>query len=450
MPDGTATPTLTRAYRCDRGTVAEFTRTPEGYVRTIGRIAKPGIMTYRDSYGKVTRELVPAKTLQDPEFLASLENKPLTVEHPPVMLTPENIGEYRKGMVLAPVVFDGGYVTAPIQIDDADAIAAMRSGKVELSPGYEVDLDPTPGTDPDFGAYDAVQVKRYGGNHTALCDRARGGADIRLIRTDSAVEVAPEAAADPAPSTLPTEPPVYKMSDSLSAAMKAHGYSDDDIAACKSDDDAHTLLMKAAKKDDDMKKDEAPEIAAKQAEIQKLAGDLAKAQSDLAVMVEKHELLADDAAPEALEALADDGPMMDDAKSAKMDSARKDAIKAGRSATFKAFHAAAMARANLFSMALTAGVPRMDAEAMGADALAVEVAKRRFPAEMVDSYKGKPEVLRALLTTPGIRLDSDPNPIHTATRTQIDNDYLATRTGGERADMPIPSFMLHPNNRKAQ
>ena len=450
MPaDGTAAPTTIRAYRCDRGAVVgEYEVTHEGYVRTLGRIAKPGIMVYRDASGKVTRELVPQSTLEDPEFLASLENKPLTVEHPPVMLTPENIGEYRKGMVLAPVRFEGGYVVAPIQVDDAAALAAMKAGKVELSPGYEVDLDPTPGVDPVHGPFDATQAKRYGGNHTALCDKARGGADIRLLRTDSAVEVDAESVAETVTPT-PTEPPVYKMSDTLGAAMKAHGMSDADIAACKSDEDAHSMLMGAAKKDEPKADEVAPELAAKQAEIVKLSADLAKAQADLTVMVEQHELLADDAAPVAIGELADDGPMIAEDASMKMDSARKDSIKANRGKAFKAFHDASVDRARLFSMAVEAGVPRMDAEGMGADALALETAKRRFPAATVESYKSKPGVLRALLTTPGLRMDGDTNTVHGATQTQIDNDYVASKSAAV-SSAPIPNHLLHPSARKVQ
>jgi hypothetical protein len=380
MPaDGTAAPTTIRAYRCDRGAVVgEYEVTHEGYVRTLGRIAKPGIMVYRDASGKVTRELVPQSTLEDPEFLASLENKPLTVEHPPVMLTPENIGEYRKGMVLAPVRFEGGYVVAPIQVDDAAAIAAMKAGKVELSPGYEVDLDPTPGVDPVYGPFDATQAKRYGGNHTALCDKARGGADIRLLRTDSAVEVDAESVSETVTPT-PTEPPVYKMSDTLGAAMKAHGMSDADIAACKSDEDAHSMLMGAAKKDEPKADEVAPELAAKQAEIVKLSADLAKAQGDLAVMVEQHELVSGDMAAKVDDLMED--PDMEAGMDAamKMDSARKDAVKSARRRNFDAIRALAITRTDLEAFAETVGIVRTDSAKLGNAALTKRVALKVSP-----------------------------------------------------------------------
>jgi len=402
MPaDGTATPALIRAYRCDRGSVAgEFTVTPEGYVRTLGRIAKPGIMVYRDASGKVSRELVPQSTLEDPEFLASLENKPLTVEHPPVMITPDNIADYRKGMVLAPVSFADGYVVAPIQVDDAEALAAMKAGKVELAPGYEVDLDPTPGHDPIYGQYDAIQTKRYGGNHTALCDKARGGADIRLLRTDSAVEVAPESAAEPAPATLPTEPQKM-LSPMMKDTMKAMGYDDAAISSCADDDAAH-MMLRDMKKDMAKKDEVAPELAAKQAEIVDLSGKLAKAQSDLAMMVEQHELLADDGMGAKIDDLMDDpdaGAMMD-----RMDSGRKDAAKSARRKTFDAIRSAGMARNALEAMAEEVGVSRTDSAGIGNHALTERVARKINP--KLPTGK-KPEYYAAALDmAKSARLDS--------------------------------------------
>lgn len=443
MPDGTA-PALTRVLRYDRASVeAAFEVTPEGYVRTVGRIAKPGILTYRGANGQTVRELVPESTLKDPEFLASLENKPLTVEHPPVMLTPENIGEYRKGMVLAPVTFADGYVQAPIQVDDADAIAAMRAGKVELSPGYEVDIDPTPGTDSTFGPYDAVQVKRYGGNHTALCDRARGGNDIRLLRTDSAVEVAPEAAADPASQTS-QEPPV-KLSPAMAATLKACGVSDDDIAAC-ADDDAGHALIRALQKDDDKADEVSPEVAAMQKAIADKSAELEALKAQYAAKLEEHEVMADDGAPAAMEALADDGPMMDDDASKKTDSARRDSLVAGRTKAFAAFRGRAMEYAVFHGMALEAGVPRADADAMGIHGLVKAVAKRRLPAATYARNERKPDVLRELLTMGAGRRDSA-DPVSEIERQILDQHI---RTDAEPTAAPLPPHWIHPNARTAK
>ena len=255
----------------------------------------------------------------------------------------------------------------------------MKAGKVELSPGYECDVDATPGIDPVYGAYDTVQVKRYGGNHTAMCDKARGGADIRLLRTDSAVEVDAESVAETVTPT-PTEPPVYKMSDSLSAAMKAHGLSDADIASCKSDEDAYSMLMGAAKKDEPKADEVAPELAAKQAEIVKLSADLAKAQSDLAVMVEQHELLTGGDMAAKVDDLMEDPEMeagMDAAM--KMDSARKDAVKSARRRNFDAIRAIAITRTDLEAFAETVGIVRTDSAKLGNAALTKRVALKVSP-----------------------------------------------------------------------
>ena len=176
--------------RVDRaGSVGPLIQTPEGYWICDVVIAVPGVMTYQEG-GKTIREFVPPSTLSDPEWLASLENQPVTVEHPKAMVTPGSMGRVRVGIVLAPVVWSDGAVRARLRIDDQRGIDAIQyQNKREVSPGYAARVDRTPGRDPVYGIYDRRQEQRAHGNHVALTEQGRapaGAARLFLTRTDSA------------------------------------------------------------------------------------------------------------------------------------------------------------------------------------------------------------------------------------------------------------------------
>lgn len=172
--------------RSDRGALLRSVRTPEGYIFAEGFAARPGVMTYRDG-DREWRELVPAEELHRADSLSTLAGKPLTVEHPPDMVTPDNVAEFGAGDVGDEVtVADNGFVRVKMAARRRDALDAVDGGKVELSPGYTCDVEWTPGEHPEWGHYDAIQRnRRY--NHLALVDVARGGAQMR-IRIDGAAE----------------------------------------------------------------------------------------------------------------------------------------------------------------------------------------------------------------------------------------------------------------------
>ena len=66
-----------------------------------------------------------------------------------------------------------------ICIKDSTAIAALKSGKRELSNGYRFTLDLTAGVTPQGEAYDGIQ-RNIRGNHIALVDAARCGSACRI------------------------------------------------------------------------------------------------------------------------------------------------------------------------------------------------------------------------------------------------------------------------------
>lgn len=189
--EGTEEPA--RVRRCDRGDLLRAHRTTEGYLFIEGRAARPGVLTYRNADGSTTRELVLPEELHRTDSLATLGQKPVTVEHPSVPVGPDNERELGVGNVDGEVSVEeeGGFVRVKLAVRRRDGIDAVESDGIrELSPGYDCRIDATPGTHPVYGAYDQIQRdRRY--NHLALTERARGGPEIRFRVDGASVQVDP-------------------------------------------------------------------------------------------------------------------------------------------------------------------------------------------------------------------------------------------------------------------
>lgn len=176
--------------RCDdAGELLPAKDLPDGTMLVEGFLARPGILVYRRD-GKTIRELVPESTLMDPDYLLGIGFNPVTLEHPTNALgirlvTPETYQADAAGTATGDIeVLTDGWVKVRLHATRADAVSAIRTGtKRGLSPGYMAIVEPTPGTDPTFGRYDAVQVRRRA-NHIALCANPRGGSGIG-IRADA-------------------------------------------------------------------------------------------------------------------------------------------------------------------------------------------------------------------------------------------------------------------------
>lgn len=168
--------------RIDRGELLASKPGPGGSLLVTGFAAREGVLVYRDAAGRETRELVPLSTLE--ASAPGLARATVTLEHPREDVSPSNVAALGVGDVGSRVTLhDDGYVEVTLAVRRQDALDAVRAGKVELSPGYRVRIDPTPGTHPVHGRYDAIQVEREY-NHLAIVDHARGGASVRL-RADS-------------------------------------------------------------------------------------------------------------------------------------------------------------------------------------------------------------------------------------------------------------------------
>ncbi len=178
--------------RFDRSPLSAARWTPQGYARFDARLARVGVQTYRRADGSTRRELRHPDDVFAAESLAKITTStPATVGHPGVFLDATNTRDYRVGHVSGRVRADGQYLAAELTIDDAAALARVDAGElVEISAGYTVDLDETPGE--YLGQrYDARQ-KSITFNHVALlpAGAGRAGRDVKLrLDSDSAILV---------------------------------------------------------------------------------------------------------------------------------------------------------------------------------------------------------------------------------------------------------------------
>lgn len=172
--------------RYDYYSLRPMTKLPHtGFLLCEGVAAKEGVLRYQEPNGTVRRELVTREDTLSADSLATLPLVKFTEEHPDVPVDSTNVSQFGKGTVLDEVVCHNGFVVVRFVVDSAETIDAIHNdGLRELSPGYEVELDMTPGVHPVFGEYDAIQRNRIY-NHLAGTRAARGGRDVRF-RTDSA------------------------------------------------------------------------------------------------------------------------------------------------------------------------------------------------------------------------------------------------------------------------
>lgn len=176
-------------YREDRGELLRPVRRG-GILFVEGVAARECVLEYRRADGTMRREYVPASTLK--KAGTKLSRATVTLLHPdpvkhPNGVTDENYAELGVGDVDGEVIVgDGGFTKVRLAIRRKDAIDAIESGSArELSCGYRVRLDETPGEHPEFGRFDATQVERTDNNHLALVPVARAGHEAK-VRADGA------------------------------------------------------------------------------------------------------------------------------------------------------------------------------------------------------------------------------------------------------------------------
>lgn len=168
----------------DAVTIAGTRRTRDGYLVADAKVGRAGIQIYTGAeVGEPTRDQVrvyrPPEEVFAKDAMASVAWRPVTVDHPSVMVDATNWRDLSVGSTGDTVTKDGDHIRVPLTLMDSAAIAAVEAGKRELSLGYTCDLDMTAGVTPSGETYDAVQ-RNIRVNHLAICSAARGGPDLRI------------------------------------------------------------------------------------------------------------------------------------------------------------------------------------------------------------------------------------------------------------------------------
>lgn len=161
-----------------------------GAVRVPAVLTRPGVFPYLNDAGDVQREYRPPEEVASAEALATIADMAVTIGHPREgRVTPESYSQLAVGHVQAgSVAPDAAGVQAKLVLARADAIKRVCDSRdlAELSAGYTVRLDATPGVTPAGEPYDVVQRDvRY--NHVALLPAGMGRLGKECsVRLDSA------------------------------------------------------------------------------------------------------------------------------------------------------------------------------------------------------------------------------------------------------------------------
>ena len=167
---------LKRVIRLDSVPMPRAYFTPEGFLRDKPILTSTGIFEYSNPDGSVRRELRLPEDVFSPESLKSYRGKPVVVSHDAGLIDKDNVADNQIGTILSEGERSGDDVRAEIIIHDTDAM--KDAGFRELSLGYNLDLDETPG-EWNGQRYDAVQ-RNIRINHLALVRDARAGEQARL------------------------------------------------------------------------------------------------------------------------------------------------------------------------------------------------------------------------------------------------------------------------------
>ena len=168
------------SFRYDLAPIDKYEVTPEGYLRAWATIARTGIQNYVNADGSMRIEYRPEDEVSRPESLASFAGKVITDEHPNELLDSDNTAKYQKGFTGTEIVYDNGFVKAVMTITDKSLVQKVMRGDVkEVSAGYRVEFDATPGIAPTGDRYDGIQ-RNINGNHIAVVRRGRAGPDVKL------------------------------------------------------------------------------------------------------------------------------------------------------------------------------------------------------------------------------------------------------------------------------
>lgn len=166
--------------RYDTAAIGKFETDAQNGFLTIRDvpIAKIGVFPYKMADGSVRMEAKLPQELLSDSTVESANNKPITDDHPPEMVTIDNTKQYMSGITSNNAHVKGNTLRVDMVISDKDLINDISKGKEELSIGFRTEVKDIAG---EFEGehYDSQQTNIQI-NHIAVVDRGRAGHSIRL------------------------------------------------------------------------------------------------------------------------------------------------------------------------------------------------------------------------------------------------------------------------------
>jgi hypothetical protein len=166
--------------RYDSEKISGVEKHDKGFLTVWGTMSRVGIQEYLKKDGTISRELRLPEEVFNQDSLESFNNIPVTDDHPRVIVTIDNAKEFQRGLTGDKTQKkNDSFTINKMTFTDSGLIGKIEAGKVELSLGYECNLDYQSGVHPLYGKYDAIQ-RNIRGNHVAVVDMARAGHEARL------------------------------------------------------------------------------------------------------------------------------------------------------------------------------------------------------------------------------------------------------------------------------
>lgn len=165
-----------RVSRLDSILLDQTYFTEEGFLVDEPIVTSCGVFEYRNPDGSVRRELRLPEYVFEEESLKSYLAKPVIISHNAGKVTKDNVSQEQVGTMISEAYKDGQDVRVKVVIHDVNKV--KMCGARELSLGYDLELDETPGIY-NGQAYDAIQ-KNIRINHLAIVQSARAGSQAHL------------------------------------------------------------------------------------------------------------------------------------------------------------------------------------------------------------------------------------------------------------------------------
>lgn len=189
----------------DRVGIGSKRKLGDGRLVVDAKFARAGIYLYAgsevdpdNSAGLRDRSVVkvyrPPEEVFNTDSMASFAYKAVTDDHPPEMVTAANWNDFAKGFTDGEVTRDGDCVRCPMMLADGALVAKVDEGKSELSAGYDAEIEFALGFTPHGEAYDAI-MRNIRGNHIAVVDKGRAGAECSIADTLEGTETMTTATA---------------------------------------------------------------------------------------------------------------------------------------------------------------------------------------------------------------------------------------------------------------